>query len=212
LVHAPADTRMMVDTSKRPLPAAALVLATFALLVAIGLGLGVPLMLLAGAGATLVMAIFLVWGSIQSLTGNTRLTFDEALGMGAPSAEEERKQAVLRALKDLEYERSVGKISEDDYRELSERYREEAKRLLKVLDENLEPHRRRILARLEVAESEEAGSESAAPSSDPNAETKTEVEAGRDRVFCANCGTANESDARFCKACAAPLGQATVSS
>ena len=39
------------------------------------------------------------------------LGFEEALGMGAPSKVEEEKRSVLRALKDLEYERGVGKIS-----------------------------------------------------------------------------------------------------
>ena len=65
-------------------------------------------------------SISLFWTSIQDLSGESELTLDEALGMAAPSAEEERKRSVLRALKDLEYERSVGKISEDDFAELSQ--------------------------------------------------------------------------------------------
>jgi hypothetical protein len=51
---------------------------------------------------------------------------------------------VLRALKDLEYERSVGKISPEDYAELSAKYRSEAKRLIQSLDEALGPARREV--------------------------------------------------------------------
>jgi hypothetical protein len=65
------------------------------------------------------------------------------LTLGQPSAEEEQKRAVLRALKDLEYERSVGKISDHDYADLSARYREDAKRLIQAVDANLTPARER---------------------------------------------------------------------
>jgi hypothetical protein len=78
------------------------------------------------------------------LTGSASLGFEEALGMGAPSKAEEEKRAVLRALKDLEYERSVGKISPEDYAELSAKYRAEAKRLIQTLDEALAPARKEV--------------------------------------------------------------------
>jgi hypothetical protein len=63
--------------------------------------------------------------------------------LGAPSAEEEQKRSVLRALKDLEYERAVGKINDADYASLAEHYRNEAKRLLRAVDEDLGPERER---------------------------------------------------------------------
>jgi hypothetical protein len=66
--------------------------------------------------------------------------------MGAPSREEERKQSVLRMLKDLEYERAVGKIAEADFQELSAKYRAEAKALLSSLDADLAPARERAEA------------------------------------------------------------------
>lgn len=100
-------------------------------------------------GAVLVGAILILWNSLLALTGDAPLTLDEALSLAAPSAEEERKESVLRALKDLEYERNVGKLSEDDYRELSRRYRQDAKRLLQLVDDNLAPARARALHLLE---------------------------------------------------------------
>jgi hypothetical protein len=104
-----------------------------------GLGLG----LLTIAGGVLSGSIWLIWSSLQGLASDAPLTLDEALSMGAPSMEEEQKRAVLRALKDLEYERAVGKINEADYANLAEHYRSEAKRLLRAVDANLAPERER---------------------------------------------------------------------
>ena len=80
---------------------------------------------------------------MQGLAGESPLTLEEALTLGAPSAEEEQKRVLLRALNDLKYERSVGKISEDDYAELSQRYREQAKQLMQQLEGEHEPARKR---------------------------------------------------------------------
>jgi hypothetical protein len=101
------------------------------------------------AGFALLGAVWVLWQSLQSLTGDAPLSLEEALGLGAPSAEEERKVAVLRALKDLEYERAVGKIDEEDFQRLSHKYRQEAKALLAMLDDNLAPARQQAEAQLE---------------------------------------------------------------
>jgi hypothetical protein len=103
---------------------------------------------LVAAGAVLLGAIFILWTSIQAITGDAPLSLEEALTLTAPSTEEERKVAVLRALKDLEYERSVGKLSEEDYVELTRKYRQEAKLLLQALDETMAQSRERALALL----------------------------------------------------------------
>ncbi len=95
------------------------------------LGVGTALLVLAGGVLLLVIALF--WASVQSLTGEQDLSIDEALSLAAPSAELEQKRAVLRALKDLEFEYRIGKVSQQDYDELSARYRAEAKRLLQAL-------------------------------------------------------------------------------
>jgi hypothetical protein len=105
---------------------------------------GVEVVLLVLAAGAITLVIVLMWGSVQSLTGNAKLGLEEALGMGAPSKVEEEKRAVLRALKDLEYERGVGKISEQDYAELLSKYRAEAKRLIQSVDEALGPARSEV--------------------------------------------------------------------
>jgi hypothetical protein len=123
---------------------AALPLATIFGSMIAAFAFGIEIALLIVASGALIGVVALLWASVQSLTGEAPITLEEALGLGAPSAEEEQKRAVLRALKDLEFERSVGKISEDDYADLSARYRAEAKRLMQALDESAEPERARV--------------------------------------------------------------------
>jgi hypothetical protein len=108
--------------------------ALLAALTYAGVEFGPPGVVLVLTGFALVLVIAAFWSSIRTLIGETRLSGADAFAIGAPRAEEEQKRAVLRALKDLEFERSVGKISEDDYVLLSNRYRDEAKRLLRQID------------------------------------------------------------------------------
>lgn len=102
--------------------------------------------LVAAAGA-LIAVIAVFWASLRTLLGETPLSAADAYVFGAPPrVEEEQKRAVLRALKDIEFERNVGKISEEDYRELVKKYREEAKRLLQAIDEKAAAGRERAEA------------------------------------------------------------------
>jgi hypothetical protein len=181
----------------------AVALAVVAVVVTANLrGLGVGLLVL--AGAVLLLSIGLVWSSVLSLTGEAPLSLDEALGMAAPRAEEEQKRAVLRALKDLDYERSVGKISDEDYAELSARYRQQARELLRSLDEELAPARER-LARL-VAErvGDPVPASTRAKKQKPAAPAKqraASVDGDAKSRSCDECSAHNELDARFCKGC-----------
>lgn len=180
-----------------PIAAALAVLSTLAVGAVAGLGPG----LLVLSGSVLLGAVFLLWSSLERLSGESPLTIEEAIGLGAPTPEEERKRAVLRALKDLDYERSVGKISEEDYAELSARYRSEAKRLLQTLDAELAPLRQEaeesLAKRLSLRDGKQAGSKAK--------RVRTKEPASKGSPRCAACGTANDADARFCKQCAASL-------
>src|SRR4051812_8016515 len=98
--------------------------------IAAGFVFDVGVSLLVLAGGVLIAVIAVLWASIRTLSGDAPITLEEAIALGAPTAAAEQKRAVLQALKDLEYERSLGKIDEADYLELVQRYRTEAKRLL----------------------------------------------------------------------------------
>ncbi|WP_437723683.1 hypothetical protein [Sorangium sp. So ce861] len=133
--------RQIVHYARFGVPLAALVGAGVAGLVA-----GPPAAILVLAGGALVAVIAIFWASLRVLLGETPLSGADAYAIGAPRAEEEQKQAVLRALKDLEFERSVGKISDEDYADLVAKYRAEAKRLLRLLDADAQPRREQVAA------------------------------------------------------------------
>lgn len=188
---------------------------------------GVQLVVLILSGGALLLVIWLLWSSVQALTGGSELTFEEAFSMGARSAEEEQKRAVLRALKDLEYERSVGKISDDDYQEYAARYRAEAKRLMQGLEENLSEGRKQVEAELARRASKKSGEakpkvasesdsngesapESGEPDAPPSAPSETEPSSAETRD-CPACQVKNELDARFCKACGKSMAPAEES-
>jgi hypothetical protein len=163
----------------RWLPLVGLV-AAFALGRIFGVGIG----FLIAAGTALMLGIWGFWSSLQNLSGDAPLTLDEALSLGAPTVEEEQKRAVLRALKDLEYERAVGKISEADYTQLSERYRQDAKRLLRLVERDLTPERERAerILKERLAELEPNGVETAAQASaDASGEATADATAAKPR-------------------------------
>lgn len=145
------------------LPAAVLLGAA-----ALGVTRGPGAAVLALAAGALLGAIAGLWGSLRVLAGDAPLTLHEAIDLGAPTEMQERKQKILLALKDLQRERALGKLTEEDYKELSARYRAEAKQLLREMDEDLAPARAKaealLAARLTGApEPEEEEEEEEAP-------------------------------------------------
>jgi hypothetical protein len=198
-------------------------IATLIVAVVLGTLYGVQLVVLTFAAGALLLVIALLWSSVQALAGESELSFEEAFSLGARSAEEEQKRAVLRALKDLEYERSVGKISDDDYQEYSARYRAEAKRLIRSMDEGLAEARKQVereLARrveklAQASEEEDLPGESLvateaveATSSPEHSPPIAEKSAPKITRECKACHTQNELDARFCKSCGAAMATA----
>ncbi len=89
--------RQIVQYARCGAPLAAIVGAGVAGLVVEGR----PRRSLVLAGGALVAVIAVFWASLRLLLGETPLSGADAYALGAPRAEEEQKQAVLRALKDL---------------------------------------------------------------------------------------------------------------
>lgn len=97
------------------------------------------------AFSALIMTVFLFWSSLQSLTERPELNLEDALTLGAPGTEDDQKIAILRALKDLNYEYQMGKIAEVDYRQLSEKYRNQAASLIATQDAKIAEYREQVL-------------------------------------------------------------------
>jgi hypothetical protein len=158
------------------------------------------------AGGALFATIGFFWASMRTLGGDAPLAegFDKMTRrrVEASDGAEERKRAALRALKDLEFEHSIGKIDDDDYAEIGTRYREQAKGILREMEERILPLRDRAeqVARAYLAKrglpTEAGGGETS---------HKTERAPHGVRKACARCNASNEPDAVFCKGCGAPL-------
>lgn len=98
---------------------------------------GVPALLLTGAAGALSVTIIAMWNSLQQMGEPEEMSFEQALSFAAPTATEEQKRALLRTLKDLDYELSVGKISKEDYLEVSAEIRTRAKEMIALSDETM---------------------------------------------------------------------------
>jgi hypothetical protein len=124
----------------------------------------------------------------------------EPLSERARAVLERDKALALRALKDLEFDRSMGRMSQADFDEMSARLRGRALSLMKQLDEEGTGYRsiieRELNARLAAKQVERTAP--AAAASTPAASTPA------DASLCA-CGTRNDADAAFCKRCGTRL-------
>jgi hypothetical protein len=114
------------------------------------------------------------------------------IGKRTRAAMEREKMLALRAIKELEFDRAMGKVSEEDWKEMSTRLRARAARLMRQLDAG-EGYRSQIERELE----KRLGDAAARAPADRNVVAPA---AASERV-CASCSTVNDTDARFCKNC-----------
>jgi hypothetical protein len=126
-----------------------------------------PVLFLILAGASLVAALAALWSSLRSaLGGGPALSLETARDLPDHAALVEEKNALLRAIKDLEYEREVGKISGADFERLDGAYRDAAKVVLSRLDRDVKP----LVAEAEaLIAARVAASSTAAPADEPPA-------------------------------------------
>ncbi|HYT66453.1 MAG TPA: zinc ribbon domain-containing protein [Vicinamibacterales bacterium] len=104
---------------------------------------------------------------------------------------EREKALTLRSIKELEFDRAMGKVSSQDFEDMAARLRARALGIMKQLDEGSSAYRDLIEKEL----ARRIGKSAA-----PTGEVKAVVVPG----VCA-CGVKNDSDARFCKSCGAKL-------
>ncbi len=113
------------------------------------------------------------------------------LGGRTRAALEREKTLVLRSIKELEFDRAMGKVSEKDFSDMSGRLRSRAARLMRQLDAGAGYRgeiEKEIVKRI---------GEGPATLHGGSKEQDPPYAAG----VCASCGTGNDADARFCKHC-----------
>jgi len=179
-------------------------LVTIASALAVGFLMGPATSILVAAAGLLLGVIAILWGSIRILSGDAPLPPElEELDMRAQGNDPllSRKKMLLRALKDLDNERAIGKLDTDDFEPIAAQYRAELKVVLTKIDESLAPTR---------ALAEEAARkflEKASIESEPDVAAQDDDD--EERVTCPKCEAKNEPDAKFCKECAAKLHEVT---
>ncbi|HTI38659.1 MAG TPA: zinc ribbon domain-containing protein [Vicinamibacterales bacterium] len=107
----------------------------------------------------------------------------QALSAGLRADLEREKALTLRSIKELEFDRAMGKLSPQDFDEMAHRLRARAMGIIKQLDDGADY--RGVIER-ELA-------------------ARTAKTARRPRPHACACGTRNDPDARFCKSCGSRL-------
>jgi hypothetical protein len=120
----------------------------------------------------------------------------QIIGRRTRAAIEREKTLVLRSIKELEFDWAMGKVSDTDFELMGRRLKARALSLMKQLDVDLSGYR-------EVIE-RELSQRLVIDLQGDDIETDSVTEMGR--LFCASCGTLNDTDAKFCKGCAALMG------
>jgi hypothetical protein len=132
------------------------------------------------------------------------------------AALEREKALALRSIKELEFDRAMGKVSDQDFAEMSARLRQRAGRLLRQLDAGVDYRQqieREIAQRLGPAAAAAASAPTGAPAA-PCRACGVALEPGArfctgcglaTATSCASCGTENSADAKFCKSCGARM-------
>jgi len=209
-------------SARRRVPGWAVALASTALAVGYGAGLeklrfGPALVMLALGGMTLALCGLTLWRAIDPLTraagelAGTR----ESSAPGRTRELEREKQLVLKAIKEIELDHQMRKIGDADYREMIDRYRTRAMRLIseiEVGDNFRELIERELKDRLAIVNNPAAaGAPALAAGAAPEAgATATTAPAAAGAAVpaasaCAACGTVNDPDAQFCKKCGVKL-------
>jgi hypothetical protein len=126
----------------------------------------------------------------------------------ALAALEREKALVLRSIKELEFDRAMGKVSPKDFDEMAGRLRARAIVLMKQVDAGGSGYRELIERELQLRLKARAGGDSTEPAAPVAAPPPAPVAATPDRHAsrdCASCGTTNDHDAAFCKRCGTAL-------
>jgi hypothetical protein len=117
---------------------------------------------------------------------------------------EREKALTLRSIKELEFDRAMGKVSDQDFDEMAGRLRARAMGIMKQLEAGASVYRREIERDLAARLS----GKTARKQPDPPVSADVAPKPAGGRPACA-CGTLNDPDARFCKSCGSKLTQGT---
>jgi hypothetical protein len=121
-----------------------------------------------------------------------------------------RKDAVLQAIKDLEFDYRVGKISQEDYERIDQRLRRQAIGLLQQIEKvapasaSLDEQLESIIAQFRQTSRAATPVTNGVPTSTPSA---AQSPVGQSARFCTQCGKPVEAGHKFCAYCGTAVVQ-----
>lgn len=225
----------MTDTRRRILLLAGAALGAavvvLALLVTVfGARLDAPTIALAAAAAALVYALGQLYAMVWALSRPDRVAqVGQAAGSFTQAELRDEKRRLLRAIKELEFDFGMGKLSQVDHDTVIATYRLRAIEVMRALEggSSLHPELARLLAERDAARAaarEPAPAPAAAAKVEPPGtlvpaskleETPTAAESvtgptasgpfDQTTRICGSCGGTNDADARYCKLCGAAM-------
>lgn len=119
-----------------------------------------------------------------------------------------RKDAALRAIKDLEFDYQVGKVSDEDYQRVNQRLRHQAIVLIQQVDKlapassTLDDQLEAAIAAMRKTQTPPPESVQPAPAQTPAAQPANGSHPAR---YCTNCGQLLEPSHKFCAHCGTPV-------
>jgi len=141
------------------------------------------------------------------------------IGQRTRVALEREKTLALRSIKELEFDKAMGRVSEEDFKEMAGRLRIRAARLIRQLDAGA-GYRQQIESELQkrIGDADARPADGRLKPSRSGVDPDARLKPSRDDIeddassatalaerICASCDTANDADAKFCKSCGAKL-------
>jgi hypothetical protein len=176
-----------------------------------------PTIALAAAAAALVYALGQLYAMVWALSRPDRVAqVGQALGSFTQAELRDEKRRLLRAIKELEFDHGMGKLSQGDFDAVIATYRLRAIEVMRALEggATLHPELARLLAEREARSSgapadvipdSPASAIVTPPASEGGAAGEAAPVLDDTTRICGACGGTNDADARFCKHCGASL-------
>ncbi len=148
---------------------------------------------LAAVAAAVLYRTLLPLVSPEQVVGDTRRSARQVRAL------EREKALVLRSIKELEFDKAMGKVADADYDEMVGRLRQRAVGLMQRIELGEAGLRERITRDLARLATPRGGPGKPGPHGDGGHSTTVNAR------LCGQCRTLNDADARFCKTCGATL-------
>jgi hypothetical protein len=101
-----------------------------------------PFLFMSLSALALLACISFLWSSLRVLLGGEHdLYLVQSQTLRSRMELLDEKDSLVKSLRDLEFEREVGKLSDEDFARVSADFRARAKRVMRALDDDLREHR-----------------------------------------------------------------------